>query len=543
MGAYTLANVSCKLFNVQSKMGGRNITHHKSQKTILLWADETNLIDVWRHLNTDARKYTWFRKNPTIVSCRLDFFLISFGLLGLITKADINHGYKTDHSAILIHLQVDHSTRCPGYWKLNCSLLLEIGYKKIIQQCIQDTIAFNQNEETDALLLWDTIKMNIRGYTIKYASSKTKTRNLLITTLEKKINDLENQFIMTNDHTILLRIDTLKKELESEVKYKTQGSIIRSRTQWYEEGEKSSKYFLNLEKRNFNNKRINKLQLEDNSMITNDKDILNEEKLFYSNLYTKKNISTPSVNFFDPAEPNLEILTQLEKQDSDVEITDMEILKAIEDTNNDKSPGLDGLPIEFYKIFWPEIKEYFMNFVTLANNKGELGLSQRQGIISLLPKKGKNNLFLKNWRPLSLLNQDYKIIAKVIATRIKRVLPKIIHRDQTGFLSERYIGENINRLLNIIDYTEKQNIKAILIFIDFEKAFDSIDWQFIIKTLEYFNFGNKIIHWVKILYTNVSAMVQNNGWLSESFNLSRGVRQGCPLSPYLFTLCVELLVM
>ena len=140
---------------------------------------------------------------------------------------------------------------------------------------------------------------------------------------------------------------------------------------------------------------------------------------------------------------------------------------AIEDTNNDKSPGLDGLPIEFYKTFWPDIKDYFMNSVKLAKNKSELSLSQRQGIISLLPKKGKNSLLLKNWRPLSLLNQDYKIIAKVIATRIKKVLPKIIHRDQTGFLSERYIGENINRLLNIIDYAEKKKIKALLIFIDF----------------------------------------------------------------------------
>ena len=175
-----------------------------------------------------------------------------------------NNGTKYPEAA----LSAVFTTRIMWTFSSAYRLFPKPEYKKMVQKCIRETIAFNDNEETDSLLLWDTIKMNIRGYTIKYASSKTKSRNLLISSLERKINELDNEFMSTNDSTLLIKIDALKKELEAEVKYKTQGSIIRSRTQWYEEGEKSSKYFLNLEKRNYNNKRIIKLQLDDNSIIT-----------------------------------------------------------------------------------------------------------------------------------------------------------------------------------------------------------------------------------------------------------------------------------
>jgi hypothetical protein len=170
-----------------------------------------------------------------------------------------------------------------------------------------------------------------------------------------------------------------------------------------------------------------------------------------------------------------------------------------------------------------------------------MSTSQKHGIITLLPKKGKDPLQLKNWRPISLLNQDYKLMAKCIALRIKKHLAKLIHSDQTGFIKGRYIGENINRILGIMEYTEKENIPTIIASIDFEKAFDSLEWRFIIKALKSFNFGPSIIQWVETLYKNPESCVLNNGWTTKVFMLKRGVRQGCPLSPYLFILAAEAL--
>ena len=133
------------------------------------------------------------------------------------------------------------------------------------------------------------------------------------------------------------------------------------------------------------------------------------------------------------------------------------------------------------------------------------------------------------------------MIAKCIASRIKKCLPEIVHRDQTGFLKDRYIGENINRILSILELTEHQNIPAVTVLIDFEKAFDSLEWSFVEKSLEYFNFGSNIQKWVKTLYNKANSCVINNGWATKSFTLERGVRQGCPLSPYLFLLAAEIL--
>ena len=127
------------------------------------------------------------------------------------------------------------------------------------------------------------------------------------------------------------------------------------------------------------------------------------------------------------------------------------------------------------------------------------------------------------------------------SSRMRKVLPRIINNDQTGFLKNRFIGENIRLLDSIINYTNTEQIPGLLLFVDFEKAFDSVEWSFIEKTLNYYNFGPSLIAWIKLFYTDISSCIQNNGWASEFFTLSRGVRQGCPVSPYLFILCAEIL--
>ena len=159
----------------------------------------------------------------------------------------------------------------------------------------------------------------------------------------------------------------------------------------------------------------------------------------------------------------------------------------------------------------------------------------------MIPKKNKPQQFLKNWRLISLLNCDYKIAAKAVAMRMKRVLPDIISNDQKGFLKGRSIGENVRLLNSVLSYAEQQNVPGMLLFIDFEKAFDTLEWKFLEKTLRFYNFGDSLITWIRLLYTDIRSSIQNNGWSSEFFQLNRDVRQGWPLSPYLFILCVEIL--
>ena len=147
---------------------------------------------------------------------------------------------------------------------------------------------------------------------------------------------------------------------------------------------------------------------------------------------------------------------------------------------NQKSPGSDGITTEFYKL------------INFSFQKQELTELQKQSLITLLPKPGKDTTLLENWRPISLLNVDYKIITKFIANRIKKVIPNIIHESQTGFMKGRYIGENIRLTYETLDYAEDKNQPGIF-FSDFEKAFDSISHDYMFKCLRHFNFKDDLL--------------------------------------------------
>ena len=138
---------------------------------------------------------------------------------------------------------------------------------------------------------------------------------------------------------------------------------------------------------------------------------------------------------------------------------------------------------------------------------GKLSISQRRGIIKLIPKKDANLNSIRNWRPLALLNCDYEIATKAIASRIKMLLPKLVSDDQTGFIRDRFIGENIRLIDSVINYTKAKNMPGLLLFLDFEKTFDTPEWPFIRKTFENFGFGPSLLNWLKVFYSNSESCI------------------------------------
>lgn len=466
-----------------------------------------------------------------------------------VTSASISVDYKTDHSLIDIKIALHSNPRGPGFWKLNTSFLNENDYIGQIQVVIKETHEEYRHDKTmNDALLWEMIKLKIREHSIKYATTKRAKTVRREEELEKEINTLQHLIDTQNENNEIDIADTFhnleikKRELEEIVEYRTKGSILRARCRWFNEGEKNTKYFLNLEKRHHKEGAISQLKQADESFVTTDKEILYQCETFYRELYRSK-IDTcddkyDHIFFEDSTHKKL---NQDEKDVCEGPLTKEECLKALNEMKCNKTPGSDGLPAEFYRIFWNDISDYLLNSFHYAYLRGQFSVSQKRGIIKLIPKKDTELYFVKNWRPISLLNCDYKIAAKAIAIRLKRVLPKLIDNDQTGFLKGRFIGENIRLIDATINYTSFKNIPGLLLFLDFGKAFDTVEWSFIQKTFRQFNFGPTIINWIKIFYNSTESCILNNGWSSDIFKLERGVRQGCPLSPYLFILFVEVL--
>ena len=235
------------------------------------------------------------------------------------------------------------------------------------------------------------------------------------------------------------------------------------------------KYFFNLEKTRYE-KIISQLKIGEDKFVSDFKRVIKEIENNYNQFYKtsfKENDTLESFQRF--VDLNLPYLEEPEKEKLEGEISIDEVWHALYGFQNDKTPGDNGFTKEFYEAFFDLLGNALLESFNSGFQNGQLSVSQKRGIISLIPKDENNSITLSNWRPVTLLNVDYKILAKVIAKRMQSVLPKLIHSDQTGFTKGRCIGQNVRLLEDILEYTDVKKIPGILLFIDFEKAFDTIE--------------------------------------------------------------------
>ena len=457
-----------------------------------------NLVDIWRDQHRDVRNFTWTGQNPhdnSYIHTRIDKFYVTNTLTNVITTTAIISFPLSDHDTILLMISLQEHQRGNGYWHFNNSLLTDHIFNAEINN-FWNTWITKKTTFPNLLQWWDKAKYHFKNISIKRSSTLRKIERNERRRLEFKVQKLQNNIANGNDHDTKAYLQA-KTELQQLHQKDLDALKIRTQIKYAEEGEKSMRYFYSLERQNQTKQTINVLTKDNLDTITESSDIITETHTFYKHLYSSEPIDQHKQDAF--LQINTPILSTNERNICEGHVTEQELNKALFSMENNKSPGLDGLSTNFFKHFWNILGHELTKILNSAYENGSLALSQRQGLISSLCKTGDRTK-LKNWRPITLLNTDYKILTKALANRLQQTLPLLIHTDQTACIPGRTINDNLRLIQDAIHYANKTQTPLAIISVDQLKAFDPVSHYYLFKILRKFGFRPSFLQWIEILY-------------------------------------------
>ena len=407
-------------------------------------------------------------------------------------------------------------------------------------KAINDIISDYKRHKTSfsgAKELWEILKQDLSSFSRGYSSKKSGRERKDYELLKEKIEILEAVPKEDVSEYVKEALTGLKEQEKAFLTKKMNGSILRSKMPHIEPSEKDIAYYARLEKISGEKNLIYCLMDSNDILKQGTKNVMEIVYDFYSNLYKKEPECEVTQDLF-LSKVSVR-LSEDEKNKLDEDFTPEELSKSVSSLKNNKSPGEDGLTKEFFNYFWENLVDLYLECLDECESTGELCDSQKKGLVRISYKK-LERILIKNYRPITLLNVDLKILTRTLAIRALQILHKLIHRDQTC-VPGRNILNNMHIVQDLIDVITFEGKGAAFILVDEEKAFDRMSIKFILKTLKQFGFGDRFINWVRIIYTDISSAVKINGFQTKSFSIERGVRQGCPLSAILYVLCAEVL--
>ena len=473
-------------------------------------------------------EYTYLREN---YGSRLDRIYVKHLINNVVSWNTIPISFS-DHSMVISKVKISDIKIGKGFWKMNIKLLeseeVELAFKEFWNCLIS-----KKSKYDNLLLWWEDVKRECKWFWKKVSMRLSEQKYGLINLLQSRLKQLYEKAYSYN--TNFEEISALKERIVLLQNEMCDGIKVRAKMKDKLEGEKLSSHLLGKEKNSKAHKYMLNVKTSSGVEVTNTDSIIFHFRKFYEQLYDKCHVNEKDQDYF------LGLCeSKLTKEDNDLlthDIDEEEIWDNIKRMNSGKSPGSDGLPVEFYKKFWKIIKTHFHEVIKCMLDK-ELCKSQYEGVIKLLPKSGDLEL-MENWRPISLLNVDYKICAKILASRLKVVMHKVVSSEQYCGIMGRSIVDCNNTMRDVIQYSVDNQLNVAILNLDWSKAFDRVCINFLFKIMNSLGFSNCFLSWLKILYKSSVSSLCINGIMSSSFPIERSVRQGCPLSMMLYVIFQE----
>ena len=427
---------------------------------------------------------TWFNANLSIGS-RLDSFLVCREVASSLSSCEISPCVFSDHDFVILDVDLSYVFDFgPGVWKFNNSLLDDRIYCDLIIELINQHLIF-RHVFISVKDFWESLKDVIRSRTIEYSKAKRIELSRERISITNRLIKLKSNLV-NGDLSVKPEILELESALNAIFRREQEGMKIRSRAKWLEEGEVPSRYFFKLGRERFDRNYVSSILNSDGVEVSERTALISAHESFYANLFSREEIDlvTQEALF-----TNLSLrLSEEDRDRCEGLLLLSEITSALGNMSKNKSPGPDGLSVEFYSKFWNLLGPILLEVINSCYADSDLCDSMKTSNTRLVFKKGDRKN-LKNWRPISLLNVDYKICSKALSSRLSRVLEKIVTPDQTCSVPGRSISSNLVMLRDMLDYIDRTDEPGIIISLDQEKAFDRVDRTFLMNLLKCFGFG------------------------------------------------------
>ncbi|CAM2098380.1 unnamed protein product [Caretta caretta] len=482
-----------------------------------------SLVDVWRdHHPDDALMFTFVRVEARRSRySRLDRIYLSRLHLSQAHSSSIRPAPFSDHHLATVTVSLCAERAGPAYWHFNNSLLEDVGFVASFRE-FWLVWRGQRHAFPSARRWWDLGKVHIWLFCCDYTRGASWRRDAAIGQLEREVLELERRLATSpEDPSLCGACWEKREELRALEDHRARGAFVRSCIRLRREMDRGSHFFFAREKKRGAKKHITCLLAEDCTPLTDPVEMYGRARAFYAGLFSP-----------DPTDPNacrvlwdeLPMVSAGNRDRLELPLTLAEFSEALCRMPTNKSLGMDGLTVEFYRAFWDVLGPDLVTVWAESLQSGVLPLSCRRAVLVLLPKKGDLR-DLQNWRPVSLLSTDYKVVAKAISLRLGSVLADVIHPDQTYTVPGRTIFDNVYLVRDLLELGCRDGLSFALLSLDQEKAFDRVDLGYLLGTLRAFGLGPQFVGFLQVLYAFAECLVRLNWTLTEPVSFGRGVRR------------------
>ena len=507
------------------------------------------LNDAWREQHPAASAVTHVCASSR-TGARLDRFLVSTDVLLHTTHTDILEGLPGDHLGVSLRIVAPQGIQQgPRPWIFPPELIDDDIYSKELSDLIRHflldhplTISFDHRAR------WDALKAEIRDHCSEFLRRSALRLNAMHRSLTERARTARVAFVLhPQDPTRYNILQEAQRDLSTYVSQRAQQASSRAGTLWQLYGEQSTYYF-------YHQAQQKRAQTSWSTVSDIPLDTFPDRARAGQVLSDFFSSDSPN-GLFRPQPCDAEAQTELlQVVDKVLSPSDRQACEGVESISLDeltdslhrmprgKSPGSDGLTYEFYQQYWTELGPLLLGALREAFQDPidtRLSESQRTGIITLLYKGSGPKSEPSSYRPLTLLNTDVKLLGRALSDRWLTSANRVIDDTQTAFLPQRWIGDNILAHLEMVEFAETQQAPGCLAFLDFSKAYDRLDRDWLGRTMQALGFGSNARRWVRLLHSDLFARVRYNNWLTSPFPVDNGLAQGSPLSPLLYILAAQ----